>query len=160
MPGQRDPHHQTQLRGMSELSLSNTKGIMDEREQKYHIFWTIRRISPAPPPIWEENEGVSYSPNVAYLAGGGGSGSGGMVFFSYFPPLKPRYVLWSGASYSTKNTVKLNSSLPGFPLHSVKRHSIRVKTNQPMSRRARSFMAVSSGYVTSPGRAWTFTSIK
>ena len=26
-------------------------------------------------------------------------------FFSYFPPLKPRYVLWSGVPYSLKNTV-------------------------------------------------------
>ena len=25
--------------------------------------------------------------------------------FSYFPPLKPRCILWSSASYSTKNTV-------------------------------------------------------
>ena len=29
----------------------------------------------------------------------------GLFFFSYFPPLKPRYVLWSGAPYSLKNTV-------------------------------------------------------
>ena len=54
---------------------------MDEREQKYHIFWTIRRISPAPPPIWEENEGVSYSLNVAYLAGGGAAA----VEWFFFP---------------------------------------------------------------------------
>ena len=27
------------------------------------------------------------------------------VFSPYFPPLKPRYILWSGASYSPKNTV-------------------------------------------------------
>ena len=26
-------------------------------------------------------------------------------FFSYFPPLKPRCVLWSSASYSPKSTV-------------------------------------------------------
>ena len=26
-------------------------------------------------------------------------------FFPYFPPLKPRYILWSGASYSLKNMV-------------------------------------------------------
>ena len=26
-------------------------------------------------------------------------------FFSYFPPLKPRCILWSGAFYSPKNTV-------------------------------------------------------
>ena len=25
--------------------------------------------------------------------------------FPYFPPLKPRYILWSGASYSPKNMV-------------------------------------------------------
>ena len=70
------------------------------------------------PQIWEENRGASYSPNVAYLAhwGGGGGGAGSQEagagphfllrnFFSYFPPLKPRCVLWSGASYSLKNTV-------------------------------------------------------
>ena len=54
------------------------------------------------PQIWEENGGKSYSPNVAYLARGVRWWSG---FFSYFPPLKPRYVLWSGASYSPKNMV-------------------------------------------------------
>ena len=32
-------------------------------------------------------------------------------FFSYFLPLKPRYVLQSGASYSPQNTVVLNVSL-------------------------------------------------
>ena len=26
----------------------------------------------------------------------------GFFFFSYFPPLKPRYILWSDASYSKK----------------------------------------------------------
>ena len=49
---------------------------------------------------------MSYSPNVAYLTHCGGDG--GVGFFSYFPPLKPRCVLWSGMSYSPKNTV--NSS--------------------------------------------------
>ena len=29
------------------------------------------------------------------------------VFSPYFPPLKPRYVLWSHVSYSLKNTVYL-----------------------------------------------------
>ena len=50
---------------------------------------------------------MSYSPHVAYLAPwlGVGRGGGGAGFFSYFPPLKPRYVLWSGASYSPKNMV-------------------------------------------------------
>ena len=62
---------------------------------------------------------MSYSPNVAYLACwgvGGGGGAGSQVagagphfllqnFVSYFPPLKPRCVLWSGASYSPKNMV-------------------------------------------------------
>ena len=47
------------------------------------------------PQIWEEDGGASYSPNVAYLAHWGGGGewrwSG---FFSCFPPLKPRYILW------------------------------------------------------------------
>ena len=32
----------------------------------YRIFWTIRHTFP--PKIWEEYGGVSYSPNVAYLA--------------------------------------------------------------------------------------------
>ena len=34
-----------------------------------------------------------------------GGGNSGVGFFPYFPPLKPRYVLWYGASYSLKNTV-------------------------------------------------------
>ena len=37
--------------------------------------------------------------------GGGGSGVGFFFFSPYFPPLKPRCVLWFGASYSPKNTV-------------------------------------------------------
>ena len=59
------------------------------------------------PQIWEENGGVSYSLNVADLApGGGGAESVERVFFfSYFPPVKPRYVLWPGMSYSLKSTV-------------------------------------------------------
>ena len=63
-------------------------------------------------------------------AGGGGGegeeGSGGRVFFfPYFPPLKPRYVIWSGVSYSPKNTVfylyigKSNTSL-GFCEYRIK----------------------------------------
>ena len=36
---------------------------------------------------------------------GGNGGAGFCFFFFYFPPLKPRYVLWSGTSYSLKNTV-------------------------------------------------------
>ena len=72
-----------------------------------------------PPQIWEENGGAFYVPNVAYLtrwerggSGGAGSQEAGarshflpQIFFSYFPPLKPRCVLWSGVSYSLKNTV-------------------------------------------------------
>ena len=58
----------------------------------------------SPRQIWEEKGGASYSPNVAYLARWGGGG-GGVGFFSYFSPLKPRCVLWSGASYSPKNMV-------------------------------------------------------
>ena len=59
------------------------------------------------PQIWEENWGSSYSLNVAYQACGSGVWGGGAgVFFSNFPPLKPRCILlWSGASYSLKNTV-------------------------------------------------------
>ena len=49
------------------------------------------------------DRGASYSPNVACLARWGRGGAG--FFFSYFPSLKPRYVLWAGASYSPKNTV-------------------------------------------------------
>ena len=74
---------------------------------------------PHPLLFWEENVAMFYSPNVAYLAhlgwgGGGGAGSQEagagphfllQNFFSYFPPLKPRCILWSGASHSPKNTV-------------------------------------------------------
>ena len=74
---------------------------------KYRIFQTIR-YTPQPQ-IWEENEGASYNPNVAYLACWGGGEvavvQGGV--FPYFPPLKPRYVLWSGAPDSLKNTVSI-----------------------------------------------------
>ena len=69
---------------------------------KYCVFQTIRRT---PPPIWEENGDLSYSLNVAYLAHLGERAAVEWgFFFSYFP-LKPRYVLWSGVSYSLKNTV-------------------------------------------------------
>ena len=83
-------------------------------------FWTIRHTSPQ---IWEEKGGTSYSPNVAYLARGGGRGwrwsrvTGGRsrttffclkFFFSYFPPLKLRCILWSGVSHSPKNMVSLS----------------------------------------------------
>ena len=58
---------------------------------------------------------------LTWLAEGEGGGGGGVgsqeagigphfllqIFFSYFPPLKPRCVLWSSASYSLKNTVNL-----------------------------------------------------
>ena len=64
----------------------------------------------APLQIWEENWGASYSPNVVYLAWCEGWGRSGGLFseqglFSYFPPLKPRCILWSGALYSLKNMV-------------------------------------------------------
>ena len=74
-----------------------------------------------PPKFGEENGGASYSPNVAYLAhwvgvgGGAGPQEAGagphfllQIFFSYFPPLKPRCILWSGVSYSPKNTVYIH----------------------------------------------------
>ena len=66
-------------------------------------------LQDAPPEIWEENGGASYNPNVGYLAchrgpGGGGGGAGFFCFFLFSPP-KPRYVLWSGVSYSLKNMV-------------------------------------------------------
>ena len=63
------------------------------------------------PQIWGVNGGASYSPNVAYL-GHRGRGRGrawqrwsGVFFPSYFSPLKPRCILWSGGSHSPKNTV-------------------------------------------------------
>ena len=34
-------------------------------QKNYCIFWTIRHTPP--PQIWEENGGVSYSLNVAYI---------------------------------------------------------------------------------------------
>ena len=71
------------------------------------VFSRLKRTL-FPPQTWEENGGVSYSPNVAYLAYWGLGGGGAVVdqgFFPYFPPLKPRYILWSSVSYSLKNTV-------------------------------------------------------
>ena len=73
-------------------------------ERTYQIFQTKMQF---PLQIWEENGGASYSLNVAYLAlrGRGMWGAGqqwSRVFFSYFPPLKPRCVLRSSASYSLK----------------------------------------------------------
>ena len=44
-----------------------------------------------PPQIWEENGGVSYNPNIAYLGccgGGVGSGGGAGVFFFLFSSSK------------------------------------------------------------------------
>ena len=61
------------------------------------------------PQIWGVNGGASYSPNVAYL-GHRGWGWGRAwqrwsgVFSSYFSPLNPRCILWSGGSHSPKNT--------------------------------------------------------
>ena len=48
--------------------------------------------------------GASYSRNVACLARRVGRGEVAVeqVFSPYFPPRKPRCVLWSGASYSPK----------------------------------------------------------
>ena len=63
------------------------------------------------PPNLGGNGGASYSPNVAYLARWGEGVVVEWFFFSYFPPLKPRCVSWSGASYSLKNTVNSNSNL-------------------------------------------------
>ena len=52
---------------------------------EYCVFQTIRRT----PPIWEENGGVFYSQNVAYLAHwGGGRGGGGAGFFPLFSSSK------------------------------------------------------------------------
>ena len=70
-----------------------------------------------PPQIWEENGGPSYSPNVAYLARWGCEAVVEWgFFFSYFPPLKPRCVLWSDASSSPKIQYFLLSwCLESFP---------------------------------------------
>ena len=73
-----------------------------------HIFSDYKMHLPSPPPFWEEKGGVSYSPNVAYLACCGGGGFWGGGFPPYFPPLKPRYILWSCASYSPQTTVFSN----------------------------------------------------
>ena len=64
----------------------------------------------SPQEIWEENGDESYSPNVAYLAHLPGEGGAAVerVLFSYFPPLKPRCVLWTGASYSPKKIWYVN----------------------------------------------------
>ena len=79
----------------------------------FHIFQTIRRTSPQ---IWGGNGGASDSPNVAYLAcWGRGVGGSGVDFSPYFSPLKSRYVLWSGASYSPKNTVDTVGKTRGQP---------------------------------------------
>ena len=69
-------------------------------------YFSDYKVQP-PHQNWEENGGVSYSPNVAYLARWGG-GSGGAGGFSYFSPLKPRCVLWSGVSYSCRICGKSN----------------------------------------------------
>ena len=38
-----------------------------------------------PPPIWEENGGASYNPNVAYRAPGGWAGTA--EEWGFFPPI-------------------------------------------------------------------------
>ena len=82
--------------------------LQDGRDWAINILPYFRTIRCNPPQqIWEENGVASYSPNIAYLACFGGAAVE-RGFFSYFPPLKPRYVLWSGASYSPKNTVILH----------------------------------------------------
>ena len=52
-------------------------------------------------------------------------------FFFYFPPLKPRRVLWSGVSYSAKNTV-LAANIGQFSKHVKIVHSSSGKTS-PLS---------------------------
>ena len=85
------------------------------------LYFSDYKMHSSPTQIWEENGGASYSPKVAYLArwgedggcGGGErsqeAGAGPHIllqkFFSYFPPLKPRCVLWSSASHNLKNMV-------------------------------------------------------
>ena len=83
---------------------------------EYRIVRTIRHTTPQFGKKMRV-ESASYSLNVAYLAGGGGSGRAGsqearagpqfllQKVFSYFPPLKPRCVLWYGVSFGLKNTV-------------------------------------------------------
>ena len=66
---------------------------------------------------WEENGGASYSLNVAYLTHRAGWGAAvEQGFSSYFPPLKSRCILWSGASYIPKNTVIICFPLAAFKI--------------------------------------------
>ena len=78
--------------------------------KRYRIFWIIRHTSPCQ--IWEENGGVSYSLNVAYLACWGRLFMLLNIlphfllqnFFSCFRPLKPTCVLWSEKYGTWKGT--------------------------------------------------------
>ena len=60
------------------------------------------------PPNLGGNGVVSCSLNAVYLARWGERGQRwSRVFFPYFPPLKPRNLLWSSVSYSPKPTALL-----------------------------------------------------
>ena len=76
-----------------------------------------------PPQIWEENRGASYSPNVAYLVCYRISALKDVIkyfttffasnFFNfYFPPLKPRCILWFEKYRPSQTT--LYNSLPSL----------------------------------------------
>ena len=79
------------------------------RDPHYLLYFSDYKMHRSPQ-IWEERGGASCRPNVAYLAHWGG-GLGGAwqwwsgIFFSYFPLLKPKYILWSSVCYSPTNTI-------------------------------------------------------
>ena len=87
---------------------------MDLQLTEYCIFQTVRLIPTAN--LGGKWRYVLYSKcslpgSLAGEGGGAGSQEAGagphfllQIFFPYFPPLKPRCVLWSDASYSPKNT--------------------------------------------------------
>ena len=77
----------------------------------YRIFRTIRCT---PPQLGKKWECVLQSKcSLPGSLGRMGSGGAGFFFSPYFPPLKPGYMLWSGASYSPKNMV------PDDPQHPI-----------------------------------------
>ena len=55
-----------------------------QHNMKYIPYFSNYKTHFHLPQIWEENGGASDSPNVAYLTGWGGGGSGAGGFFSLF----------------------------------------------------------------------------
>ena len=70
----------------------------------YSIFQTIRSI---PPPNVRGKWDCMLQAKCSLPGSLGGGLQWSGVFFSCFPPLKSRYVLWSGASYNPKDMVML-----------------------------------------------------